>query len=376
MFQLLDHRSNQVGHQPSGRTDLKGLCSPSLLPGPSLQIDPGSISQRIEHLLGKVLFVEGNSVGGGGEPFDVIRKMRPSAAHVGKGLEIGALLRGARSERFEFLEAEAHDFAEPVSIDPVPGDEYTRLFQPQAERAHVFAAAWDADASFLEPAAEPVEVDVFAGGLHVEHALNEIHAMTVLQDVPRKGFVEGRIVMSEVMERAADPGGSRVLPADEAIGAHGELGVVGELVLVVGGCVASGEVSIPDGRFETFPVGPVLMRQLQKHRKVDLGRRELAAEGKIASRHGGRPTQARLRSVGAEDRPRGSCGSSRRQRSRKSATACRTSQAMEIRCLSARSRSSAYSPSSSATEKRVLAAMGFPVCRMGRIWSTSARSGS
>ena len=271
MLQLFDHGSNQLGHQPSGRPDLKGLRSPSLLPGPTFQFQIGSVSQRIEHLLGEILFIEGNPVGGGGEPFNVIRQMRPPAAHVGNGLEIGALLRGEGSERFELLDAEAHDLLETVSIDPVSRDENAGFLQPQSERAHVLAAAGNGNASFVEPETKPGEVDVFTSGLHVEHALDEVHAVTVFQDVPSKAFVESRLVMAESVKCATGSGERRVPLAYETVGAHGELGVVGEFSLVVFGSVVSIEVPLTDGRFETLPVGPVSVRQLQKDRKVDLG---------------------------------------------------------------------------------------------------------
>lgn len=90
---------------------------------------------------------------------------------------------------------------------------------------------------------------------------------------------------AEIVERQAGLGEFGILFVDEAIGAQRRLGVVGRLALVVVGGVVFDELPVPDSGLEAFPIAPVLVREFQQDREIDLSGRKLATEGKIAARH-------------------------------------------------------------------------------------------
>lgn len=219
---------------------------------------------------------------------------RTAAVDVGQRLEVGALLGGERRQRFEVLDAEVEDFVEPPLIDPVPRNEYAGLFEPQAQRAHVFSAARNDDAPLPQRPPERREIDLFTGGLHVDQALDEVHPLTVLQNVPGESLMEDSFVAAEAVEDTTGFRKRGVPVPDQAVRPHGELGVVGELAPVVVGRAMTGEVAGANGVLEAvLPVRAMLVRQLQQNRQVDLVGREFTAEGKVAPRHGNRPSKIR-----------------------------------------------------------------------------------
>ena len=88
----------------------------------------------------------------------------------------------------------------------------------------------------------------------------------MFEDVTTEGFVEGGFFMAEVIEHLADFSEGGVLLADKAVGAQGQLGVVGEFALVVIGSVVPGEIAVAYVDLERFPVGTMLARDLQEVR--------------------------------------------------------------------------------------------------------------
>lgn len=128
----------------------------------------------------------------------------------------------------------------------------------------MLAAARYGDASLGERTTERGEVDILAGGLHVEQAVDEVHALAVLQDVPGEGLMEDGVVVTKVVEGAAGFRERGVLLLDQSVRPHGQLGVVGQLVPVLVGRRIRGEIAVAHGSLESGPpVRTVPVRHLE-----------------------------------------------------------------------------------------------------------------
>ena len=76
LFKLLHQWRDERVRQFAGRGDQERLRATPAVSGPTFEVDVSGVPEWIENLLGQTLFVEGDAVGGGREPFDVVRQMR------------------------------------------------------------------------------------------------------------------------------------------------------------------------------------------------------------------------------------------------------------------------------------------------------------
>lgn len=149
----------------------------------------------------------------------------------------------------------------------------------------MLATPGNGDAPLLKPRAQLIQIDGFPGRVHIEDTLDENHPSPGFQNMATESLIKSLWLVTQGIQTLAGLGESRIVGFNQAISPHREFRIVGQFPFVVVAGPVLAEVSRADRFLERLPIRGILMREFQKDGKVDLCRRKLAAERKVATWH-------------------------------------------------------------------------------------------